>query len=76
MGAGAPASGEYIGENPRERLVFPIAYSKEAQTGRGRNNNKPIDRCALRVTQLEAWRASIPQLSFLTLHGRVKIAEK
>ena len=57
---GVPESGMYGRGNLRERSVFPIADSKEAQTGRVRNNNKRIDRCALRVTQPEAWRASIP----------------
>lgn len=60
-GVGVPSSGKKVRENLRERSVFPIADSKEAQTGRGRNNNKPIDRWALRVTQPEAWRPSIPQ---------------
>ena len=59
-GVGVPSSGKKVRENLRERSVFPIADSKEAQTGRGRNNNKPIDRCAVRVAQPQTWRASIP----------------
>ena len=59
-GVGVPASGKQVRENLRERSVFPIANCKKAQTGRGRNNNKPINMWALRVTQPEAWRASIP----------------